>query len=252
MLNCSVQVCGIYTPAARPIPFVATTSRRQKPRLYYRPFQALSLDSSSVLERQRVRMSSFDVLMAEAIVALVVSPLVGVAVAVSRRLLAGVLVAIALSILAHWTAAGASIDSLRPILLVHTTLGAAAIALVAVGAFYRTAFGHVLDAAACALGTAVTVGFGIFVIGPAAIALPAALLDVALVANPLVATAAAADVDLFRGDLLYHLSPIAHRQFDYPAWQSAAGLYFVIAAAAWYGAARANAAAAEPPLHQPH
>jgi hypothetical protein len=197
-------------------------------------------------------MLSFDVFMAEAIIALVAAPLVGVAFGVSWRVATAILAGMACSILAHATGAVTSTDWFRPIFLAHAISTAAAIALVAVGAFYRTVFRHVLDAAACALATALIVGFGVFVIGPAAIALPAALLDVALLANPLVATAAAADVDLFRGDLLYHLSPIAHRQFDYPAWQSAAGLYCLIAAAAWYGAARGNPAAAEPPLQQPH
>ena len=185
-------------------------------------------------------------------IALVAAPLVGVAFGVSWRIATVILAGATCSLLAHLAAAGLSIDWLRPIFLAHTISTAAVIALVAVGAFYRTVFRHVLDAAACALATAFIVGFGVFVIGPAAIALPAAFLDVALLANPLVATAAAADVDLFRGDILYHLSPIAHRQFNYPAWQSAAGLYFLIAAAAWYGAARSNTAAAEPPLHQPH
>jgi hypothetical protein len=101
-------------------------------------------------------------------------------------------------------------------------------------------FADVLDAVACSVATSLIVGFGVFVIGPAASELPTRLLNLMLVANPLIATASAANVDLFRGELLYQLSPIAHREFDYPAWYVAATLYCVVAAAASLAAASAH------------
>jgi hypothetical protein len=182
-------------------------------------------------------MLSFDVLTAEAIFVVIVAPLLGVAAVVSWRLVAGIAIGIAISILAHWAAAGAEIGTLFRVLAVHATLGAATIALVAVGALCRRVFADVLDAAACGVTAAVVAGFGVFIIGPAAIDLPAPLLNLALIASPLVAVASAANVDIFRGELLYQLSPIAHRQFEYPAWYSAAGLYGATTAAAALAAA---------------
>jgi hypothetical protein len=56
-----------------------------------------------------------------------------------------------------------------------------------------------------------------------------ALVNAALLASPVVAAASAADIDLLRGDPLYRFSPIAHSQFDYPAWPAACATYAAIA-----------------------
>ena len=98
----------------------------------------------------------------------------------------------------------------------HAILWAAALALMALGAACSAAFGESLDAAACAVGLALLATAGLFAAGPALDSVPRALLDGALTVNPIVATAAAANVDIFRMEPLYRLSPIAHRPIEYP------------------------------------
>jgi hypothetical protein len=177
-------------------------------------------------------MQPFDVLMAETMLTMVAAPLAAVAVRTLRPVAAAIVLATALSMLGHWAAAGAAAPPLLPLLAVHATLGAAALALAAIGACARTFFTDPLDAGAAAVATAAIAGAGVFALGPAAIDLPERILNLALAASPIVAVASAANVDLFRGEMLYHLSPIAHRQFEYPLWYAAAGSYLVVAAAA--------------------
>jgi hypothetical protein len=185
-------------------------------------------------------MVSFEAVMAEAIVGVIAAPLAGVALASRRRLATALAGAIGLSLIVHLGAAGTSADSLRSVAILHATLGASMCALAALGSCYRAAFADVLDAAICGVATSAVLGFGVFLIGPTAIDLPGPLLSVMLITNPLVAVASATSVDLFRGELLYQLSPIAHRQFQYPAWYWAAALYGFTAAAAWTTAANAR------------
>jgi hypothetical protein len=173
-------------------------------------------------------------LILEVALAIVVAALAGVASGLSWRLLLGTALFVGTSTLLMLVLTRFSADMVPRLAASHAALGAAVIGCAALGAAARACFPNELDAAACSLLTVMAAGFGVFVIGPAAIDLPAAALNLALVASPVVAVASAADIDLFRGDLLYHLSPIAHRQFDYPQWYSAAGLYFVVAAAAGY------------------
>lgn len=51
-----------------------------------------------------------------------------------------------------------------------------------------------------------------------------------LLANPLVGMASATGFDLMRTDLLYQITPIGQRFFDYPSWQAAATVYTGVAA----------------------
>jgi hypothetical protein len=69
----------------------------------------------------------------------------------------------------------------------------------------------------------------VFAAGPVLDGLPRRVLDAALVANPVVATAAGANLDLFRMNLFYQLSPLAHRQVDYPAVAVALAAYTLMA-----------------------
>jgi hypothetical protein len=98
----------------------------------------------------------------------------------------------------------------------HALVWAAALALMALGAACSAAFAESLDAAACAVGLAVLVGAGVFAAGPALDRVPRTLLEGALIVNPVVATAAAANVDIFRMEPLYRLSPLAHTAIEYP------------------------------------
>ena len=177
-------------------------------------------------------------LLLEALAIIVAGPLAGVAVATSaadgrggawivRRcvLLAG-LFAIASAAGSWLLDPVASVATLIPS---HITLWAAACASVAIGAASTRMFDHPLDAAATALLLALAAGVGLFVGGPVMAEAPAAVVNAALVASPVVAIASAANVDVLRGELLYRFSPIAHGEFQYPAWVTACTLYAVLA-----------------------
>ena len=107
----------------------------------------------------------------------------------------------------------------------HAVLWSAALALAAFGALCGRMFPEPLDAAACAIGVALLTALALFAAGPLLDTLPAWLLDAALTSNPIVATAAAASIDIFRMDLLYQASPLAHRLVDYPSFTAAFGAY---------------------------
>ena len=104
-----------------------------------------------------------------------------------------------------------------------------------------------LDAAACALGVALIVGLGLFAAGPVLSTLPRSVLDVALVGNPIVASASAANVDIFRTEPFYRLSPLAHIQIDYPTPATAFVWYALIATVLFVGSARGLARRASDP-----
>jgi hypothetical protein len=77
----------------------------------------------------------------------------------------------------------------------------------------------------------------LFAAGPALDHAPGRLIDAALAANPIVAMAAAAKIDIFHGELLYQLSPLAHTQIHYPASAGTIGGYGAGAVALFTGAA---------------
>jgi hypothetical protein len=131
----------------------------------------------------------------------------------------------------------APIDA-NTVLRSHVILWAAALALATLGAMCAAIFGEPLDAAACAIGAALFAATALFVGGPALDNIPRWLLDASLVANPIVATAASANIDLFRMDLLYQLSPLAHRHVEYPAATTTFAAYVLIAAASLLFTAR--------------
>lgn len=115
--------------------------------------------------------------------------------------------------------------ALAPIAFSHITLGTGMLAFAAVGVFCSAALRDPLDAGLASLAVTLTLGIGILVAGPSVSDLPRGIVNAALAGSPLVASAAAADIDLLRLDVLYHVSPIAHVQFAYPSWYTATGLY---------------------------
>jgi hypothetical protein len=122
--------------------------------------------------------------------------------------------------------------------LSHAIFWAAGLLLAALGAMCAAWFAEALDAAACALGIALIAGLGLFAAGPVVDAMPRRLIDVALVANPVVASASAANVDIFRTEPFYRLSPLAHIQIDYPAPAATFTWYALIAVAMFVVSAR--------------
>jgi hypothetical protein len=111
----------------------------------------------------------------------------------------------------------------------HAMLWTIALAFAAMGAAAAAAIARPLDGAAAAIGAAVMAVTAVFAAGPALDGLPRRVLDGALVANPVVATAAGANLDLFRMNLFYQLSPLAHRQVDYPPVAVALAAYTLMA-----------------------
>jgi hypothetical protein len=178
-------------------------------------------------------------LIVSAILAVVLAPLAGVAavtrhqhfgVAVRRLVLAALLFASG-SAAVTIAVQGISTAPIRAVALSHATLAASTLALAALGALGASLFPDPLDAAASSSATALLITFGIVAAGPLGSDIPTMALNATLLVNPIIASAAAADIDLLRGDTLYRLSPIAHRRFDYPAWPSAFALHAAVAAA---------------------
>ncbi len=181
-----------------------------------------------------------DALLVESVTLLVLGPLAGVATArrrtterpdpvviVARCGAMAVAFAVA-GAMCSWVA-GPSRDAAL-VVPAALTIGAAALALTAVGAAGACLVRHPLDAAASALFVSVLAGVGALAAGPLVADASARVVDAALLVSPVVAAASAANVDLLRGDLLYRFSPIAHSQFQYPAWPAACAVYAAVAA----------------------
>ena len=149
-----------------------------------------------------------------------------------------VLVFVCSAAVTSWGASGWSSEAVRRLASPHLTLAAAAFALAGVGAWCGLMFRHPLDAVACSLAVSLIAAGAILLGGPSVADAPRLLVAAGLLVSPLVTTAAAAGVDLFRTDVLYHVSPLAHVRLEYPAWQTAAGLYLFVALVCFGGVAR--------------
>ena len=171
----------------------------------------------------------------------VIAPLAGVALAARdfRGLRRAV---IALALLGGASLAAALIAGVpwQTAMATHLTLGTAAIALAVFGAWCGSTFRDPLDAAACSVAVVLVATCGLFALGTLSADLPTSLVNAALLANPIVAVASAANIDLLRFEFLYQISPIAHGRFDYPAWYLAATCFSLVSLMAAAGVARAR------------
>ncbi|HUK37131.1 MAG TPA: hypothetical protein VLV86_24615 [Vicinamibacterales bacterium] len=183
-----------------------------------------------------------DALLLEAFVSVIAGPLMGVVSTARRSMSDGGASSIAgCGLFAAIFAASAAIahlvvDPATPVAALvapHVTLSIATLAATALGAAAAASMDHPLDAAGCALLLSLLAGVGVLVSGPLVADAPAGLVNAALAASPIVATASAANIDVLRGDLLYRFSPIAHRAFDYPSWTTACLIYAALAAIAF-------------------
>lgn len=161
----------------------------------------------------------------EAAILVVAAPLCGVALALRRfrdgRRAASWFVALLVASAAGTLAVGGwSPDAVRGVLLSHATLGVTGLALAALGAWLGSTFHDPLDAAAFSTGAALVAALGLFALGPLGSDLSTGIVNAALSASPIVSVAWATNVDLLRIELLYRISPLAHRQFEYPVWYS--------------------------------
>jgi len=188
-------------------------------------------------------------LLAEASLSSVLAPLAGVATWPPKRAAFALGAAGAVIVLAGVAAFGAANADVRSLAAGQLTITVGALALVAIGAAFAALLHDVLDAAACAVAFGIVVTFGVLAAGPPVGSLPTPVVNAALLASPMVATASAANVDILRGDLLYRLSPIAHRRFEYPNGFSASALFGGVAAAGFALAAARRSRVDPRPSH---
>jgi hypothetical protein len=153
------------------------------------------------------------------------------------RIAAAIGIFVLVSALLAVLAAGIDAALLPTIAVVHVTLAAATVACAAVGVLAAAWLRDPLDAAAVSVTLTLAAGVGILIAGPGVGQWPRAIVDLALAASPVVACASAANIDLLRTGVLYHVSPIAHIQFTYPEWYSAAALYTLMASSCLAAAA---------------
>ena len=106
-----------------------------------------------------------------------------------------------------------------------------------VGRVLRALIGDTLSAAMAGASIGALLTLGAFAAGPLTSDWPAALINVALISNPLITTASAAQIDFLHIDTIYRTSPLAHRGLALPAWTTACVVYAVVGLAA-YGASR--------------
>lgn len=179
-----------------------------------------------------------DALLVNALILVLGAPVMGVAAArgaastarIAGRLGASLLLFTAVSAMLSLAGWGLAPGSLRAVATSHVTMWAGAMAFASLGTLCGRWFRHPLDGAGASLGITILLAIGILIAGPYASDLPRYLIDGALLASPLITTAAAADIDLLRTDVLYQVSPLAHVGTTYPAWYVATGVYFMFTA----------------------
>ena len=185
-----------------------------------------------------------DALLYTSVCAIVAAPVAGVAAAMrirAGRSVAAVtwpsLIALALFVsvsgvlTAAWGVAGGEVTDF--VTRSHATLFAVTLGLTAWGALCGLWFRDALDAAAVALLVVVIAAGGLLLGGAGVAELPSRALTAGLLASPLVVLASAASIDIVRVGALYQISPLAHMQMNYPAWQLACGSYLGLALLCW-------------------
>lgn len=120
----------------------------------------------------------------------------------------------------------------------HAVLWAGSLMMAALGAFCASRLADPLDAAASAAGLAVMSAAAVFVAGPILSSVPSTVLSAALMGSPIAATALAANLDIFHGDVLYRVSPLAHMRVDYPTVSTTLVSYLAIALVLFTGTIR--------------
>jgi hypothetical protein len=217
--------------------------------------------AAAVLMQERARsLQGADTLFIESAVAIVAAPIYGVAVLTRRSRTtdlapSGLLLersSVSGASAAAWRlAAGAALFAITSAILAltvfggrielvaasHATLWVATVTLTALGAFFASACTDPLDAAAAAVGASVVMAASVFVLGSVIAEAPTGAIDIALLASPIVSIASAANLDIFRSDVLYRLSPIAHISVNYPPWQAAFEWYALVALACFLATA---------------
>ncbi len=115
----------------------------------------------------------------------------------------------------------------------HAAFLVSAACLVAWGRVGRPSVGSELTTGLTGLLAATALTIGPFALGPLMSDLPLGAYNWMLLANPLVTVSSAAGIDLLHLDLLYRLSPLAHRGVALPAWTTACSGYAVLGLAGY-------------------
>jgi hypothetical protein len=189
------------------------------------------LNHGSVSQPAVVRMVAADAFVLETAAVILLAPIAGAA-ATRRGLGLGLASFLFISFALATAASLVSGVSLALSIRGHLALAVVALALAAIGAAFAAFARNTLDAAAAALLVAVLSVVVLLAGGPRTADLTERTISTALLANPLIAVTAAAELDLLRSQVLYTLAPISHRRFTYPAWHVTAASYGTVALAA--------------------
>ena len=185
---------------------------------------------ASLTQPAVARALAADAFLAEILLVILFAPLMGAGAATRPRHVAWTASAFVLLSLAIGLAVS-SYSGYPSALVVraHLALALAGAALAGLGAVAASFCRSELDAAGLAVALALVAAAAILVGGPRTADLSEGAIDRALLANPLIAVSAAADMDLLRREMLYQLSPVSHRRFTYPAWQTTTASYGIVA-----------------------
>jgi hypothetical protein len=115
----------------------------------------------------------------------------------------------------------------------HVAFLVSAATLAQLGRLLRAAFGDQMQAALLGLLAATTLIVLPFALGALVNPLSLRASTWLLAANPLVTIASAAGIDLLHLDLIYRLSPLAHRGVDLPSWTTASSVFAVLGLAGY-------------------
>jgi hypothetical protein len=173
-------------------------------------------------------MTAIYLLTADVAAAVLICPVAYAALPPTSRLTRWSLAILVLWLLASASALASMGMAPSSIALSHMMLATVALASAGIGRALGTLFVDPLDAIASGTCVCLALSLGVFVIGRFAGELPPDVLNAVLAVNPLVATASAANVDIFRTELLYRASPIPHLLFDYPSWLRSAGFFSAV------------------------
>jgi len=202
---------------------------------------------ADAFSRDAYRAMAVDALLWTAALVVVGGPLVGIAAAHAQRgtrdtprrlpwLAQGAVRMLACGLLFTGVSAGlmtlawgTGADTVRAIAAGQATLLCAALAVTALGAMAGSWFREPLDAVIASVVVVGPPALGVLLFGPLLEGAAAGTLTGALMASPVAAAATAADIDIFRMDPLYQLSPVAHMSATYPDWQSVCQLYLLVA-----------------------
>ena len=172
-----------------------------------------------------------NVFLAVSLGGLVVSPFIGAAggwAAIPRALCAALAMVFLASLMGLMFAWRAIPGGLTAALTGHVAFLVSALSAIEITRLSRSALSSDMAAGLAGVVTAIGLSIGPFALGPLLRDGSLSLYGWILFANPLVTIASAAGIDLLHVDVIYQLSPLAHRGVALPAWMAACSTYAVL------------------------